>query len=350
MKNRATLSLSKSACIANVEKIRDTLRPQTKVMAVVKANAYGCGVGLVAPVLKQAGVDYFAVATTDEARELAKTDPETPILLLSEPLAQELDLLPHNIELTVYSQALIEVLTQMAPKRQWKLHLKLNTGLNRLGAEESMFWELWQRIEEAQNLTIVGVMTHLIESEQRQSTRTPEQLAQFSNVVSLAKTKKPTIIAHTANSAALKLGGELEFDMVRVGLALYQDALSLKTLVLHTQSLNTGDSASYQQLFIAQKPCQIAILAMGYADGIPTITQNATVMINDKIYPIVGRICMDMVCVNLGDDHCEPGDEAILFDPTQEKAPSYESWLLATRQNPREFFCGLGPRVKRVTL
>jgi len=347
VKKRAVLGLSKQDCLSNYTRIRQQVQSTTKLMAVVKSNAYGCGVDLMVPFLKELGINYFAVATTEESREVAQLDAETPILLLSEPLIDNIELLPDNIELTVYTEGLIEYLINHTPNRHWKLHLKVNTGLNRLGAGNDLFWALWSKILEADNLECVGVMSHLIESDEKGSTRTSEQVGQFKQIVDRCKLESPAILAHISNSAALKLGPDLEFDMVRLGLALYDKALSLETIVLHTQSLAAGDTVSYQQLFKATEPCQIAILSMGYADGIPTITQNATVMIHQKQYPIVGRICMDMVCVNLGKDSCQAGDIATLFNPQKPHAPLFKDWLTATKQNPREFTCGLGQRVGR---
>ena len=345
--NRAVLTISKQKCRATLNHIKTTLNPSTKVMAVVKANAYGCGVDRIASFLKESGVDYFAVTTVEEACDVALYAPKVPILLLSQPMMQDVSALPLNVELTVYTPEFIRSLLEATPNRNWRVHLKINTGLNRLGIKPAGLEQLWAQIQSEATLQCVGLMTHLVESENANSEKTRSQIHAFESIVTKYRQINPRFIAHIANSAALEIRPSIEMDMVRIGLEIYKDSLSLRANVVHIQSIEAGESVSYQQLYIAEKPGNIAVVSIGYADGIPSRTTGAQVLINHRLYKVVGRICMDMICVDLGSDTCEVGAIAILFDPTIKDAPSFLDWAKHTHQNPREFLCGLGSRVTR---
>ena len=350
--SRAQLSISKAQCLSNINNIKRHLNCHTKLLAVVKSNAYGCGVKHIVPLLRQTEFSYLGVATVKEAVEILEFENNLPILLLSEPLFDEWHILPESVEFTVYSLEFLMQLLNNSAKRNIKVHLKLNTGLNRLGADLQCFWDLWDQMQAAPNIEIVGVCTHLVESEIIGSVKTDAQIQEFEKVVKRCKSESSSsLIAHISNSAGLAIQPSIEMDMVRIGLSLYHNVLKLESRVLHVRRVLKGETVSYSQQFTAITDTTVAILAIGYSDGIPSSTDSLCVTINGRTYPVIGRICMDMICVDLGDDSCTVGDTAIIFDDTNGSSKNtLNGYALKTKQNPREAICKIGDRVTRVMM
>ncbi len=348
--SRAQLSISKAQCLSNINNIKHHLNCHTKLLAVVKSNAYGCGVKQIVPLLREANFDYLGVATVKEAEDILAFETSMPILLLSEPLFDQWQDLPDTVEYTVYSQEFLTELINISNERPIKVHLKLNTGLNRLGASEDYFWDLWEQIQANKHIQIVGICTHLVESEVLESQKTKTQIQHFKEIIHRCRREESSpILAHVSNSAGLAIQPSIEMDMVRIGLSLYQNVLKLETRVLYVRRVLTGETVSYSQQFTALTDTTVAILSIGYSDGIPSSTESLNVLINGNAYPVIGRICMDMICVDLGDASCCVGDIAIIFDDTNGSThDSLHEFADKTQQNPREAICKIGERVQRV--
>ena len=349
--NRSQLVINLDKISENVSRIRSHLKAETLIMAVIKADAYGCGAVEIAQHLSALHVNYFGVATSSEAIKLRQHNIKLPILLLSEPLDVEvLDCLQHGVEFTVYSIEFVEQLNKLGQQLDQiiPVQVKLNSGLNRLGVEPRSFQNFLERLQHCSNLKLNGIYSHFVESHKQRSEKTQSQIKLFhQSVKPLAEQNKTDFLTHMSNSAAVLNAGEYQCSMVRVGIEFYKDALTFQSTVIHIVSIKKGESVSYDARFIAQEDTRIAIIGLGYADGISTISDNASVLINGQQFPIVGRICMDMSLVDIGDADIAVKDLCVFIGRSGDKSISLSDWSQWSQKNPREFLCGIGSRVTR---
>jgi len=339
----------------NLENIRAHVAP-AKVMPMVKANAYGHGVEGVAPFIEPY-VDYFGVALVEEAIQLRELGIMKPILVAGGTLVEQLPLFfEHDLTLTASSLELLTAAEQLAEsiRKQLKVHLKIDTGMERVGVHEYEAEEFIQKSIAYSHLDVDGVYTHLANSEvwslrreadPKQSTAelgiastealplvmtsAALQLERFQEVLRFyEKNSLPMPIRHVCNSGGILNLPEAHFDMVRPGVLFYgvypgrdiekkidvQPALKWKSKVAYSKVTLPGRAVSYGSLWQAEARTRIVTIPCGYADGyFRRMTNRAQVIINGKSYPQVGRICMDQFMVNVGDDDVKVGDEVILF-------------------------------------
>ena len=339
----------------NLENIRAHVAP-AKVMPMVKANAYGHGVEGVAPFIEPY-VDYFGVALVEEAIQLRELGIMKPILVAGGTLVEQLPLFfEHDLTLTASSLELLTAAEQLAEsiRKQLKVHLKIDTGMERVGVHEYEAEEFIQKSIAYSHLDVDGVYTHLANSEvwslrreadPKQSTAelgiastealplvmtsAALQLERFQEVLRFyEKNSLPMPIRHVCNSGGILNLPEAHFDMVRPGVLFYgvypgrdiekkidvQPALKWKSKVAYSKVTLPGRTVSYGSLWQAEARTRIVTIPCGYADGyFRRMTNRAQVIINGKSYPQVGRICMDQFMVNVGDDDVKVGDEVILF-------------------------------------
>lgn len=330
------IEVDRGALLNNVAQLRKLLTPGCLLMGVVKANAYGHGAVITAQVLVAAGVDRLAVATLDEALELRAASITMPILVLGyTPSTLALDAVNQEITLAVVDLATatqIAIAAQATGKRA-RVHLKVNTGMNRLGVAPSEAPALLAALRDLAGLEVEGIFTHFATSD---SDRAYAEV-QFRAFVMLleeldAAGLRPSI-AHAANSAAVLTMPHTHLDMVRCGITLYgldpdvEDTplppgflpvLSWKAQVVQVRELQPGDPVSYGREFVADRPMMVATVPVGYADGFPRRPYNwGSVLIHGQAAPILGRVCMDQCVVDVSamatQTSVQQGDEVVII-------------------------------------
>lgn len=315
----------------NLSIIKTKLKPKTKILAAVKANAYGHGVVEIARYLSNK-VDYLAVATKSEALQLTQAGIKKDILIFA-PVYSDLEkLIEQNISLTVIDEYSIELVEKAVRNKKAKVHLKVDTGMGRIGQDWQGSIKLAQKIAASDKLEFTAAWTHFASSDAEDKTYTEFQLENFNKFLAGIKNLgiRPKII-HSANSAAIFAYPESHFDMVRPGIALYgyhssrfieslepklKPILTLTAPIHFIKRVKKGQSISYSNLWHAPKDTNIASIRIGYADGYPRmLTGKAEVLYKNKLYPIAGRVCMDQFMVDLGDDSLALGERLTLFGP-----------------------------------
>lgn len=343
----------------------------TKIMAVVKADGYGHSAKEVAPVLEQNGADCFAVSNIDEALALRDYGITKPILILGyTPTSRTADLSKYKISQCVYSYDYARQLSTSAENinATINVHIKLDTGMSRLGFDCRN--ERLNGIDEAVNsaklpcLNLEGVFTHFAVADRTKSQEdgfTDSQYARF--VKAIEKLKQAglnPLLCHCCNSAGFLLDYDKHLSLSRVGISLYglrpssdlelaEDfipVMTVKSVISQVKSIDKGDTVNYGRTFKADKKMRIATVSAGYADGYPRILSNkAYVLINGQKAPIVGRVCMDQMCVDVTDiETVKMGDEVILFG----KELSVDILADMADTINYEIICGISPRVPRI--
>lgn len=366
---RAWAEIDVDALVHNFNTIKQTAN--TKVCAVVKANAYGHGVDIVAPLLQQAGADFFAVSNIEEALKLRELGITKPILILGyTPVEYVQQLATYDISQCVYSLDYANELSVEAAKYNVKIkvHLKLDTGMSRIGFDcrSDEIVGIGDAISAAKldRFDIEGVFTHFAVSDRNELQEdgfTAEQYNRFCKAIDALKANGiDPEYKHCCNSAALCLDSDKHLNMCRAGIVLYgltpssdlelpQDfkpVMSFKSVVSQVKNIRCGDTVSYGRTFKAQKDMTIATISAGYADGYYRLLSNkASVLINGKRAKIIGRVCMDQFCVDVSDiPDVKRGDEVVLFGdslPVEELAD-----MVGTINY--ELVCAVSSRVIRV--
>lgn len=367
MKSRTAIArISKSALLSNLGRVR-TLAGNARVCAVVKADAYGHGAVEIARWLEEAGVDYLAVALLEEAIELRDNGIKAPLLVLSTAdQANADDIVRLGITQTVYTAEVARALSEAAVRQNRKLsvHLKIDTGMHRLGVELKDLEELAQCLTRCPGLDIEGVYSHFAEADNPDKRFSFLQLDRLHEAIAILDGYgiRPRI-RHMANSAGLLYIPESRLDMVRPGVVLYgcspgatpnppegfTPVMKLSARISFVRTIEAGESVSYGRIFIAQRKSRIALLPLGYADGYPRGLSNvANVLVRGKRAKIAGLICMDQCLVDITDiPEAVPGDEATLFG-LPELPVGELSRLLGTVDY--EMTCGISKRVPRISV
>lgn len=333
-----------------------------KVLAVLKANAYGHGLVECAKALSSAGADYFGVALIEEALVLRQAGITEPVLVFGGILSEQLSLyLANNIDVTASSIDKLRAIDGAAALAGKKadVHLKLDTGMGRIGVQYYNCRDFFLAAKECKNIEIKGVFSHLACAGEDESFNS-EQIRRFRDCVAIYKEifLQSSALFHLANSAATLDNPEAHFDMVRPGLALYgacnTDKVSLKpcmrlsTKIVYFKVLPKGAGVSYGLTWKAEKQTRVVTLPIGYGDGFfRELSNRGSVLIRGKRYPIVGKVCMDQMMVNVGDDEAYNGDEVVLLGQqgTEEITVSEIASLAHTVEH--EVLCSTNLRVPR---
>ena len=344
----------------NIETIRSHVTP-AKVMAMVKANAYGHGLDGVAPYIEPY-VDNFGVAILEEGIQLRKLGITKPILVAGGTLPEQIPaFIENDLTLTASSIDLLASADVLADSVKKKLvaHLKIDTGMERVGVH---YYEAESFLEQSlkyKNIEVEGIYTHLANSESRDLVHARQQLDRFREVLHFyEKRSLPTPIRHMANSAAILQFPESYMDMVRPGLMSYglyplgvphavdiAPALTWRSKVAYSKITRPGHPVSYGSLWQSDSERRIVTIPCGYADGyFRRMTNQAQVIVNGRKYPQVGRICMDQFMVDLGEDAAQVGDDVILLG---EDITAYDlaEW---TGTNEYEVLTNISARVPRL--
>lgn len=359
-----------SAIENNIREIRRLTKPSAKVMAVVKANAYGHGAVEVSKTVLTNGADWLAVALLQEAVELREAGFSVPILILGyTPLEQMELVITNDLRQTIYSLEQAEALSSAAGKagRKATVHIKVDTGMGRIGflpKQESI--DSIIKIARLPHLEVEGIYTHFAIADAEDKDYSIEQLQYFQWLLDqLAKSGLHISIRHAANSAGLIDLPEAHFDLVRPGLILYgmypsnevqktklflRQAMSLKAEVSYVKQVAKGTAISYGCTFVTARHSQIASLPLGYADGYTRLLSNNTdVLIKGKRAPIVGRVCMDQCMIDVtGFEDVAMGDEVVLMGRQENEFISAEEIASRIGTINYEVVCMFSSRVPRV--
>jgi alanine racemase len=323
-----------NALANNYYYFRSLLNPNVKLMGMVKANGYGIGAVEVAVCLANCGIEALAVAYTDEGVQLREAGISLPILVLEPNVTDFAPLFKHRLEPELFSirsfKAFAKAAKEFNAEKTFKAHLKLDTGMNRLGFKPSETSELIELLKENSNIEIASIFTHFAASEdERHDAFTQDQINDFENrcaQISALLGYSPTL--HAANTGGIQRWKNAQFDMVRLGIGLYgvsafedeqkmlRSVGSLKTSIVQIKTVLPNDSVGYGRTFTSNQEMKIAILPIGYADGFRRSLSNGKgkVFINGKACPVVGRVCMDMTMVDISNLDVQEGDEAIIFN------------------------------------
>ena len=342
--NETVLEIDLGALTHNFNYLKSKLQPNTKFLAVVKAFAYGSDSGAVAKHLQKLNVDYFAVAYASEGVALRNAGITKPILVLH-PLPVSFDtIIERCLEPSLYNAKVLKEFIATAKKHnqsQYPVHIKFNTGLNRLG-----FWKndvdfIISELKDTASVSVKSIFSHLAASEDANETEfTTTQIESF---IAIAKTfekklgYKPWL--HVCNTSGVINYPEAHLDMVRCGIGLYgfgnsaeedknlKPIASLKSVISQIHNIEEDETVGYNRAYTSKGFEKTATIPIGHADGITRIYGNERgfVYINGKKAPIIGNVCMDMIMVNVTDIDCKEGDEVVIFDANHKASILAES-------------------------
>lgn len=364
--HQTVLEINMDHMISNFNYFRLKLDKDTKIMLMVKAFSYGSGSYEIANLMQYHRADYLAVAYADEGVELRKAGISLPILVMS-PDEENMDsILKHDLEPEIYSFSILNALEYSIKKsihpknKPIRIHIKLDTGMNRLGFEEKEIDALVKRIRMNDLLHPQSIFSHLAGSDEGEFEEfTREQFDKFCYMASqVEKSCDHQPIRHILNSAGISKFPEYQMGMVRLGLGLYglspfeeeesklKNINKLKTSITQIKSISKGHSVGYNRAFIAERDMKTATVAIGYADGIARYLGNGKfgMKVNGNFCPIIGNVCMDMCMLDVTDIDCQEGDEVIVFDSQAEIKKMAE----LGQTIPYEILTGISQRVKRV--
>lgn len=362
--HETVLQINLSALIDNVRHFRRLLRPTTRLTCMVKAFAYGAGSVEVSRALQTSGlVDYLAVAVADEGVELRKAGITLPIIIMDPEVAAMDLILENNLEPNVYSfQSLDNVIhaTRNKGLERYPIHIKIDSGMHRLGFYREQIPELLSRLSECgQTVRVQSVFSHLAGSDEEQfDAFTLQQIAYFDQCAEALKTGlQYPIIRHICNSAGMERFPQYQFDMCRLGIGLYgfsfagaslRNVCTLKTTILSVKTVAKGETIGYGRHTTLDEDRQIAVIPIGYADGFDRRFSNygGEVLIRGRRCPVVGNVCMDQAMIDVTGTDAQPGDYVEVFGdhlPLQELADklgtiTYEILTSVSRRVTREYY------------
>ncbi len=359
--HRTVLEINMSSFDHNLQYFRSLLKPRTKLMVMVKAFSYGSGSFEIANFLQRKGVDYLAVAIADEGIALRKAGISLPILILNPDVANFELFVEYSLEPEIYSFRMLDSFYQIIKNKiynTYPVHLKINTGMNRLGFNETQVDELIERLEKYEKIFVKSVFSHLSgSSDDIFDDFTHKQINIFKTVSDKLSVKLGyKFLRHILNSAGIERFSEYQFDMVRLGIGLYgisaldnnllETISSLKTRIIQTFEVKKGETVGYSRTWKASKDSIIATLPIGYADGLNRRLSNGVgqVFVKNKLVPIVGNICMDLTMIDITGHDVHEGDEVIIFG--DEITISQIAEKIGTI--PYEVLTSISHRVKRV--
>lgn len=356
------LEVNLSAMVQNVQYFRSLLRPTTLLTCMVKAFAYGTGSVEVSQALQECElVDYLAVAVADEGVELRKAGIILPIIIM-DPEVAALDLiLENNLQPNIYSFSVLDDIIAAAQAKgleQVPIHIKIDSGMNRLGFYREDMHALIQRLQHQQAVRVVSIFSHLAGSDESQfDDFTLEQIRYFDQCAQTLQDALPySILKHICNTAGIERFTDYQFDMCRLGIGLYgfsflpsvnlRNVCTLKTTILSIKTVEAGSTIGYGRNTKLTEPRQIAVIPIGYADGFDRRFSNygGEVIVRGQRCPVVGNVCMDQAMIDVTGTDAQPGDYAIVFG---DQLPLKE---LANRLQtiPYEVLTSISRRVQRI--
>jgi alanine racemase len=363
MNNHVTvLEIDGNALLHNLAYFKNKLKIKTKILAVVKAFGYGSDGVKVAKFLEDK-VDYFAVAYTHEGIALREADIKTPILVLHPQILNLEAIIEYRLEPNLYNFAIFTAFLKLAdvlPLMNYPIHIKFNTGLNRLGFLHTDIPFILNNLKETNHIKVQSVFSHLAASDDlEEQDFTVNQINNFAYIAQqFYKHLGYDPILHLLNTSGVVNYPKAQFDMVRIGVGLYgfgndaQETSQLKnthnltSIISQIHLIQPGESVGYNRAFVAKRPTKTATIPIGHADGISRKLGNKKgyVLINKQKAPIIGNVCMDMIMVNVSKIDCKEGDKVIIFN-SQEMIQQIAD---ASETIVYEILTAISPRVNKI--
>ena len=359
--HKTILEINLNALVNNFNSYRKRLKSDTKMVCMVKASAYGAGALEVAKTLEEHRVDYLAVAVADEGADLRKAGIHSSIMIMNPEVTAFKTLFDYNLEPEVYSFRLLEELIKAAEREgvsNFPIHVKINTGMNRLGFEPDEMPKLIERLQKQSAVIPRSVFSHMVGSDSDCfdgfTRRQIETFIKASEELQSAFHHK--IIRHICNTAGIERYPGAQFDMVRLGLGLYgvdpytnevlQNVSTLRTTILQIHNIPAGETVGYSRKGLLQRDSRIAAIPIGYADGLNRHLGNGKgyCIVNGQKAPYVGNICMDVCMIDVTDINCKEGDKVIIFGK-ELPVTQLADWLDTI---PYEILTSVSNRVKRI--
>ncbi|CAB4635713.1 unannotated protein [freshwater metagenome] len=359
--NRAEARIDLSRLSENIKLLKKTSK--TKLLAVVKADAYGHGLVDVAKAAETAGADWLGVALLEEAITLRKNGVRSPVLAWLVPPGSDFQsAVDLDIDIAIADIRTFSEVSRLASKP--RIHIEVDTGMSRGG-----FLDEWEEFlkSDFSKVDIVGIFSHFARADEPLEKQNTDQLNQFKKMVSqLESVGVKPMFKHLSNSAATLVNPDAKFDFVRTGIAMYglspdvktlgdSNELSLKPVMqlrakLHlVKNVPVGSEVGYGALHVTKNATKLGVVAIGYADGIPRIALNAGVFVNGRKAPIIGRVSMDQFVVDLGSDSlAKSGDWVIIFGDGSRGEYTADDWGAASSSINYEIVTRIGPRVPRI--
>jgi len=373
LKQRAWIEVNGKAIEKNVRQLRSKLSKNCQFMAVVKADGYGHDSKLVSEYAIKGGASQLGVATLNEGIKLRSSGVKTPILILGN-LYTKRDLIicfKNDLMPTISSIGECLICNNIGKQFGLKflLHLKVDTGMSRLGFEYNKFVQQFAKIKSFENISIEGIYSHLSSADEANALD-PKSITQLQRLkfnellkqINLDRNNKIKI--HLANSAGMLINKDFHFHIVRVGLSMYgysplekidkslslKPALFLKAKVAFIRTIEPGVGVSYGGKFVSHRKTNLAVLSIGYADGVPrNLSGKINVIHNDKLYPQVGSITMDQMMVDItGSSEIKVGSTMVLLGSDGDKTISPLEWARKSNTIPWEILCSFKNRLPRV--
>ncbi|GAA8459599.1 alanine racemase [Helicobacter pylori] len=374
LKRASFVEVNSASLRHNFSAVKSIVPKDAHIMAVVKANAYGAGAIKASEIFLQEGANYLGVATLDEALELRSHFSKTPILILGySPNANASMLIDNDLSAMIFSLEQAEVFSQMALKSQkrLKIHLKIDTGMHRLGLEPNFkSIEIIKKIRALKGLEVEGIFTHLSNADAKIKTHAKNQMKAFNAFLEqLLDQKIEFQYRHAYNSAgilSLCNGNENRLlNLYRPGIMLYgfypsnemkescptilKNVISLKARIVQIRSVKKGEFIGYGEHFYTNEETLVGVLALGYADGLMRALGNRIqVAINNQLAPLIGKVCMDQCFVKLNNIEAKEGDEVILFGDKSAKANDASEIATLLNTIAYETISTLSKRLERV--
>ena len=373
LKQRAWIEVKGKAIETNVRQLRSKLSKNCQFMAVVKADGYGHDAKLVSEYAIKGGASQLGVATLNEGIKLRSSGVKKPILILGN-LYTKRDLIicfKNDLMPTISSIRECLICNNIGKHfgLKFPLHLKVDTGMSRLGFESNKFVQQFEKIKSFENISIEGIYSHLSSADENNAldsqSITQLQRLKFNELLKqINLDRNNQINIHLANSAGMLLSKDFHFHMVRVGLSMYgyspldkidknlllKPALSLKVKVAFIRNIDKGVSVSYGGKFVSHRKTKLAVLSIGYADGVPrNLSGKINVIHNNKFYPQVGSITMDQMMVDITDSNeIKVGSTMVLLGSDGDKTISPLEWARKSNTIPWEILCSFKNRLPRV--
>jgi alanine racemase len=363
---RARAEVDLGALERNYRAIRQRVADGVRVLCVVKADAYGHGAQAVAKKYEELGADYFGVATVDEGMDLRDGGVTTPVLVMSGimPWDDVDSFVEQGLVPAVSSFAMLERLSGVCRKGRATVHVKVDTGMGRLGFSHEEVPELIERLKISPAIDVEGLMTHFPSSE-RIDAYGREQVTRFRSVVDLFRQNgiEPKLV-HMANSGAVVNYPEAHFDMIRPGIMMYgsypdprlrerlvlEPVMALRSHVAVVRQFATGTGLSYGGTFVTERTTRVAYVPVGYADGYPRALSNkGAVLVRGKRCRLLGRVCMDWILADVTDlPDVAPGEDVTLLGGRDDDVITANEMAEMVGTIPYEILCGVSRRIARV--
>ena len=331
--HETVMEINLTALAANVRHFKSLLRPSTRLVCMVKAFAYGAGHVEVSRCLQDNGADYLAVAVADEAAELRQAGIRLPIIIMDPEPAALKKIIDNNAEPNIYSFSALESIISAVQEEgleHYPIHIKIDSGMHRLGFEWEDMPALCYRLRSQKAVRVCSVFSHLAGADDPQfDDFTLRQIAAFNRCADYLKTElkqagHPVIFKHILNSAGIERITDYQYDMCRLGIGLYgfsaagatlRNVCTLKTTLLSVKTVRKGESIGYGRNTYLKEDRLIAVIPIGYADGFDRRLGNygGEVLVRGKRCPVVGNVCMDLAMVDVTGTDAQPGDEAVIF-------------------------------------